>query len=630
MEAFRIWTGLEIKGNAIREMKKFAEFTSITNKHLKILSKEMTALNQRFFILDNRLSRLMPHSEKLLSTFKGLGASANLNNRAFERYNAQLVRNNSSTAMLSERTSSLAERTILLADGIKSVSLQANLASGALLRMGAASRLNRVTGIGGGISRGGSHYRHVPYHALSHAGLGEIGSRASALGAAGRFGGPLLIGALGAGMALHSGYEKNVEYTKELSQFKALGFSDDQLKEVESFTSGVMPGVSSLRQIKALRDAQMATRKFSDAKILAPSLAKFQFIADSMFSGISDTGLQNAIRIAEFRGGADPQKIKDELTTVAQMYTTSGGTIDPTKFLPFFTGYQGANKLSREALLALEPTLQEYKPVKAATALQTLYGRMHGGVKLSEKDLDFFESIGLFKNGKIVKKYSSDLDKDPEAFFEKDWIPMLARHGIVTPEGISQANMHLGRTPSQFFSALGKNTEKAARARQQASGLLGLDDLMKTAFKTESGAALRFMQALESLVKAIGKVSSPLVTTALNSMAFLMERMAQIFSSDTQRADIDKAVGVKTTPFNWNDVPAWWHHFTKSPVSVSQIQQNKAPNLVVHMDGQKVGKIISQHQATSMNRGGTQSGPSGVNPMMTPQPAGINNFGGFN
>lgn len=626
MEAFKVWTSLEIKGNAIKQMERFATFTLDANKHIKEMNERLNLLNRRFLVLSNRLSLIGPHTENLLDFMKGLNRTTNLNNRSFERYNSQLFRSQQETSILSEKTSVLAEKTVLLEEGIKGVSIQANLAAGAMSRMSAASRLSDITTKGGAASRGGHSGSHFTSHALRETGMGSVAPAALGLVGAYRFGGPILVGGLATGMMFHRGYEKNVEYMKELAQFRALGFSPRQIGEVENMTSVVVPGISPIRQIQAFRDAQMATRQFSDAKTLAPELGKFKFIADAMFSGISDVGLQNAIRIAELRGGANPQKIKDELTTVAQMYVTSGGTIDPTRFLPFFKGYQGANRLSREALLALEPTFQEYSPVKTATALQTLYGRLQGQIRLKEEDLDFFNRMGLFKNGKMDPRYRHVLDVDPEAFFETVWLPLLKKMGITTPDEIAAANIHLGRTPSQFFSALGKNTEKAARSRQQASGLMGMDELMKTAFKTESGSALRFMQALESLIVAFGKFSSPAVIVVLNSLSTLMERMAKSFGSTNPREDMDKAIGVRSNPIDWS---GWLHHFRNSPVSVSPLQKNET-HVNVHLDGQKIAKVVAKHQSDALTRGGTQSAPSGVNPMMTPQPTGINQFGGFN
>lgn len=647
MEAFKVWTSLEIKGNALKQMERFAKLTDFANKNVKLLSKEMAGLNQRFFILDARLAKLTPHSEQLLGMLKGLGNSANLNNRAFERYNSQLLRNNEATGLLSDKTALLSDRTLVLDERVKKLSIDANLAAGSLLRMGAASKISTVTGMGGRASAGRAigQGRHIPFHALSHAGMGGAATGAGALAAMGRFGGPLAIGGLAAGMGLHRGYEANVQYTKQLAQFQSLGFTPDQMADVQQLTTRSTPGVSPLRQIEALRDAQMATRKFSEAKILAPELQKMQFISEAMFTGFSGNQLQNAIRIAEIRGGADPAKIKNELSTVMQMYTTSGGTIDPSKFMPFFKGYQGASRMSREALLALEPTMQEISPVKSATALQTLYGRLMGGIKLTERDESFFEKIGLFKGGKIRGKFANDLSKDPEMFFEKDWLPLLAKQGIISPEGIAQANIHLGRTPSQFFSVMGKNIEKSHRARAQVPGLMNIDQLMGTAFKTESGAALRFMQALESLVVAFGKFSSPMVIAVLNSMASFMEKTSTVL---TKAKEFKYVIPTTIHAGGENKVAAWWQshfgaHTQKMTTPVSNLsefknvpmtlpQAKKPPDIHVSLtvDGQKLAKAVAKHQADALVRGGTQSAPNGINPMMTPQPAGVNSFGGFN
>ncbi len=492
--------------------------------------------------------------------------------------------------------------------------------------MSAASKLGRITGAGGsgGGYRRGSYRSHAPYHAMSHAGFGAVGSRAGALAATGRFGGPLLMGALAGGMVMHSGFEKSVEYNKKLSQFQAIGFSPDQMAEVQRLTSQTKPGVSPLRQIEALADAQMATRKFSDAKMLAPSLEKMKFIADAMFTGLSDGQMKSAVRIAEIRGGADPNKIKNELDTVMQMYTTSAGTIKPDEFLAMFRKYSHGKMITREGLLALEPAIQEVKPTTVGVALRTLYNRLHGGVKISNKDAGFFSKIGLFKKGKLVQSYSDMLDKDPEAFYEKVILPLYANQGIKTRAAREQANVHFGTTPSQLFSTLDQNTEKAARAREQGSKLMGLDDLMQTAFKTQSGSALRFMQALESLVVALGKFSSPGTIKVLNAMAFLMERMSKAFGEPGQ-PDIKTGFKVNNKPIHWGDA---WNNFNKSPVVSPNIQNSGKMQGDVHLDGQKVGKVIWKQAADSLNRGGTQSAPSGINPRMTPQPTGLNTFGG--
>lgn len=676
-EAYKVWSTFEIKGNAYKTMLEFYKATEKTDKALGLLTSRVKGINTEMRLMDNVLGRLNAKFFRFNEIFKSLSNEILTTGSAFSRVTRSIDASSASTNSLS---SGLAR----VSRNLRVVTAESRLAAASLAEMRAVSRVSNATvmprssrGAGG---RTGDAGFHLPHQTYSQLGMHEVGRVGGVLTAAERMGGPLLVGGIGAGIAARKGYESSMEYDKLMAQLQSLGLTDQQMQIAQSSTQQQIPGISYLSQAEALVDAQMATRQFSRALALAPQLAKVKYIAGSIYSGLGDEQLKSAVRIAEIRGGAHPEDIGKELQAVMHMYSVTGGTIKPSDYLAFFRKYSDASRVTPEALMALEPVMQEQKPTTVGTALQTLKGKLLGGVQLRERDIDFFNQIGLFSGDKLKSPYAKTLTSDPESFFQKIWFPLLQKAGITSPEGKAQANLMLGRTPSVLAATMEKNFEKSDLSRQQYSRLLSMDELLKVAQGSQGGSALRLSESFSNLATAFGEFSKPGTIAGMNMLANYIDHLSEIFKFLSKTTIVPSKNDFKAT---WNmmtfrnvDMKSIWNRWTRKAESAAEpthtmrsfprpssnpksltidSSQYEALSHVpgigakfanvqappksdpssgkggdVYLDKKKVGDVVWNMLNDDLSRGGTQPGISGFDPAVTLPSAGNTFFGGAN
>jgi len=651
MEAYKIWASLDLKGDASRKMLSFARAIQKADKLLPALNSKLNFFGKGLIIIDKSLVTINPRIKEFTANFSVLNKILPITNASIRRM-GEIIDGTNSTSLFF--TSSLAR----VSEELRSVAAESTIAAASLnrlknirtinprIRMSVNENTRRIRRDAYFGSRPNSR-QHIPFHSLYHAGIPGAG-KLSALSSLSAWGGVGAGVAFGGAMFARSGYESSMEYDKLIDQLRATGRSPAEMHQALSSTQQILPGISFIGQAQALVDAQMATRRFSDALKLAPELAKVGYIAKSIYSGLSEDQMKSAVRIAEIRGGSNIGDIANELQAVMHMYTVSGGTINPTDYLSFFRRYSQASKITPEALMALEPIMQELKPTTVGTALQTLNQRLVGGVRLTQRDAGFFESIGLFHGGRLDPKYKSILASDPEAFFEKVWFPLLNKAGITSNADILEADVHLGNTPSRLAATIYKNREKAARSRAQYSGLLSMDQLMGVARNSQAGSAERLRQSFSSLATSFGEFAKPGTISGMNMLANYIDHLSEIFQALSKITIIPSKSDLKTV---WNALTFRnLAHHTSVPVSHvsgltispdsynalgkmfhSPVNMNTSGQVHgdVYLDSKKVGDVIHRNTSDSLNRSGTISSGSGINVSLTPAPTSVNTTGGF-
>ncbi|HNC31467.1 MAG TPA: hypothetical protein PKX08_15760, partial [Cyclobacteriaceae bacterium] len=642
-----------------------------------LLLDRLKGVNTEMRLMDNTLGRLNTKFLKFNETFKLLSNQIFTTGNAFGRIENSMQ----ASALASQSLSSGLGR---VSTNLKIVKDEARLAAASLAEMRKVSRVSSATVTpmvrSGSASKKDADF-HIPHQAFNQIGLHETGKVNGALVAAERAGGPLLLTGLGVGIGARKGYESSMEYDKLMNQLQALGLNDQQMQMARSMTQQQIPGISYISQAQALVDAQMATRDTKSAMALAPELAKVKYIAGSIYSGLGEDQIKSAVRIAELRGGINPKDIGQELQEVIHMYNVTGGTINPTDYLALFRRFTEASQISPEALMALEPVMQEIKPVTVGTALKTLKGKLLGGVKLREQDVDFFNQIGLFKGDKIKSSYAKTLSTDPEAFFTKVWFPLLKKAGITTPEGIEQADLMLGRTPSNLAASILKNAAKDQLSREQYKKLLTTDQLYQMSLGSQAGSALKLSESFSNLATAFGEFSKPGTIAGMNMLANYIDHLSEIFkflSKTTivpSKSDFKSVWGAMTfqnvdtskisfkslwdwatrksvpepkhtmrsfprpsmSPKSLTIDPSQYEALAHTPGIGAKFSDVQTPPKSDHstgkkgdviLDKRKVGEVVWDMLNEQISRGGTQPGISGFDPAVTLPSTGTTFYGG--
>lgn len=355
MEIFNVWSTFNLKGDALEKIKRFSILAQRANEKITLLEKNIGKLEKslgkvapRFAVINDMAAKLNPEMANLSRSFVLLGMNANSGKNGISALNQRLDTAGRKMGVLSDNTRKLGADLRIVAD-------ESSAAVAGLSGMATVSNLSTEAQV-----VASSHRRRTPH--LSHlgaVGMGGLSESAGFLGMASGYGIPL-IGLAGAAILTHQGFEQEKEYNQYTAQLRTQGFTPQQIDEANTIASKTSPGISQVANIRAIVDAQMATRNWEEAKKLAPILAQAKFGATAVFGGMSDQQEQDLIRFAEIMGGSDTNKIAQWMDTGVKMMSTSGGSVMPTQQRTF--ARQGAGSLGRLTelgYLGLEPVIQE-------------------------------------------------------------------------------------------------------------------------------------------------------------------------------------------------------------------------------------------------------------------------------
>lgn len=602
MEAYKVWADLSIKGNAHKKLEDFAKLSKKAAKSINDLNKIMMPFNKHLSNMAFNLVELNPQLSKLSTTFIRLSTNANSSKKSLNDFNAGL-----STA--SNHTDRLIKKSNKLARSLGNVGSSAAV-SGA--------HLGRIKGNGDGIGK-------------EAIGLGLMGTMA------GRFV-PYVAAYEAAREALNFGkssFQSSSKFESQIGQLETRGFQPNQIADIKKFAmSQNIPGVSYNDMLTAYSNALMATQDPSQAKFLAPLLAKGQFAANQLYHGMTNKQQEELIRFAEYRGKGNAAKTSENLGVGLQMMALSGGTIRPSD-LAQFQRYGGAavSNLTNQSLLAMEPILQLRGGAKSGTALQTLSlqfskGQMGKYQALDLQSLGMLGNVELDKNGRPIGskygafKYGKQLHTDAFGFLMKTYLPALKKQGVTDPQKIEDKIMFdFGRTSGEILQSMYENSDKILRVLVAQGKLVPGTEMYNIAIKKPGGAQGRLMAAWENLKTSFGEFESPAIITGMNALAAFLEKITALFNDFNQaRGDIKNFL-LKSD----NDPTADMVRKAYSQ-GWGKIKEYFS-SLKVVLNDRVVGQVMSDHLAKSSNVGGVSHGMSNTNLTSSMPPVTLNSLG---
>lgn len=378
------------------------------------------------------------------------------------------------------------------------------------------------------------------------AGGGGVGAGGGALlGFASRHLAPAAIGYGGFRLG-SAAFQTGVDFDKKIGQLVARGFTPAQISDVKNFASSTrIPGISKNELLDAYVDALMATADTGQAKFLAPTLAMSAVFARGTFGGMTHKQQQDLVRFAEFRGGGNASRIKDQLELGTQIMALSGGSIQPNQLRALASYGGGAvTRLTNEALIGLEPILQMRGGSKTGTALQTMALQLIAG-QMSTARGRSLSSIGMFDQGGVkfdssgrtlgskfgTFKFANELQTDPFKFLMSRYLPAIAKQGVTSPGAIEQRIQYdFSRTASQLLISMYENSNKIIRTLGQANLLQKGTPMYQSFIGTRIGAQTRLGAAWENFKLALDEFDKPAVVAGLNMVSRVLEDLASVLN----------------------------------------------------------------------------------------------------
>ena len=625
MEAYKIWTVLEIKGNAFKEMARFEKLAKSASLVVEKLIKNVDLLTPNFGALSKE--------------FRVINAEVMEGNAGFQKLNRHI----SST---SARTSNLTQKMDRLALSLKTVNAAGTNVGGGMLAMG-----------GGG--RRGHGGRHASHAMMSEAGMGALAGPSAAMMGAGYVGGAALAGVVGVGMLAHKGWESQKEYQQQMAQLRGSGLTDAQLAEADKIASVGSVGISPISKAKALNDAFMASRSWKEAKVLAPMLAEAHFAGGATFNNMTDSQQKALIKFAEMRAGSDMSKIAPAMDLGYRMMNASAGTFDPKQQAQFMKqAATVAYHLSDRGYVGLEPVMQEIGGSITGTGFQTGYQQFATGQGTLNKKKTVADLIklGIYKGGEMDKhgRYLStkmdpallSLYETSPVDFTKKIMGIYAKNGTTSVDDVNRRfALDFPRTTARMMSLIMKNMGKIDRELDLYDKQPGIHSSFVTALGIPSGVSERLTNAWQTMTTSFGKLSSPAVIAGMNFLSGTLENLGTFFRllSITSRAQ-----GVKNIDANsqllgpsFSTVPKALAPLHGGDGLFTELLKRKAPsatsaqgatpqtNVVLNVDGKKLGEIVVSHIADRLNSAGTVSSPSLFNTGISQPPTSFNNAGYF-
>lgn len=596
MEAYKVWASLNLKGNAFEKINKFT-------KDLSKSSKAITVLNQQLMKMGNSVKAANPYFASLARNFNAMAADLKPLNSQMSGFSRRLSNTSPRIDRMSVKVGYLDAR-------LKMLSRTASGAGAALQSVGGA-----MAGGGGG-RRGGGRRGYSMHHAAAM-GLGMVAPEIAAVGYAASYG-PAGIAAAGAGILGAAGWSQQKQINMQMAQLKSQGFTPEQLDAVRQQSMQGPRGVSPLSMTSAYTASYMATRSQSMAAMMAPQLAKAEYIANTQYGGISDSQLKDLMAFSEIMGGSDPKKIMVWMGAAMRQFTASGGTIMPGKQATYGRQAGGAmSQLTPEGYFSLEPVQQEMGSSRLGTALTT------GARSFTNPQISHFakqnymrmNDLGVWdtKTGHMKQKYLDLYNTDPYQFLKQVWWPALRAHGMTSDMAITQETTRdFPRTTGQWANVSYKNREKMERNIALMSGFADINTQFTDAHKNEGGAQQDLSASWDRLATAFGKLADPLIIKGMNLLSWYLEGWAKIFEGFSS--------------FNLKDSTNDLSKF--GAVSLANMAKNSGTSVIFNLDSKPFARAILPAIGNAASQAGTIAGNSGFNTLLNPTPAANNQVNG--
>ena len=360
----------------------------------------------------------------------------------------------------------------------------------------------------------------------------------------------------GAGVGLLAMFKPAMEaasaYQLQLAKLGAMGFGDNITNQAaKAARSMQIMGASVIQTTEAMRDALGIVPQLSEAKLLAPTLAKVPFAAKmyGLDAGGATRSALNMMRAAEQREGmGHPHAILRAVNEMWKMAAFSGFRLGGNDFRALSaTGSTAFKLLSSRGLMNLEPALQEMGGSRVGTALMSAYqglimGQMLVGNStvintLQKLHLPTGHDLLRAKDGHIKRLMpgavvgTNLLMRDPATWFATVFTQHAMRYGgaknlddLMKLSSEIQSN----RTGKTLAAILLQN---AAAIPLKTSQIMKSDDIDQAATRYGGTAAGRYAAAgaaWETAKVNFGVAALPWATKALAGLTHLIQNLTAL------------------------------------------------------------------------------------------------------
>lgn len=341
--------------------------------------------------------------------------------------------------------------------------------------------------------------------------------------------------------AFHEPMEAAARYEQQLVRLRALGNGPAISGQAQRFSESMnVFGVSRAENLQIMTDAMMVTRgNLHEAEMIAPRIARVQAVLGGLYGeGGRDTErqLMNLMRSAEFRGGlASPEAMNRELDIAMRFITASGNRITPTDLMQFMKfGGVAATSLTPDAIVALEPLLQEMGGMRLGTSMQTLYNRLQTGIGMSGVAGSELMRYGLLDPSKVeltpegrFRRFrqgehpliQADLERtDFTRWLMEVMLPTARAHGASDADLQRLGIFAGGRTGGQVIGSMIRAPELAASARAAMLRSMGIDEAYSLLPTSTIAQANELHARNEDLMLELGIAALPMMNSIIRHL----------------------------------------------------------------------------------------------------------------
>jgi hypothetical protein len=587
MEAYKVWTTLELKGNALKKMQQFLGITKKVAGEFSKLARNLSPLNAQFEKMAASFKMLNPEFSKFSTTLIRINSNAANTGRSISGLN-------SSVASSANRMSTASAKAAKLAASLNAVAVNGGLAARSMIG---------VRGAGVGKSAGW--------------GLMGLGKTTAGLEIVG---------------TITKGFKAGNTYQKELGLLTAQNIPGLDKAAIEKFVNSTqIKGASKIDILEALADAAVITKGSSEAFGVAPALAKMKLVGSGFGKeGFNMTAkqLQAAIKTAEIVSGSrDPAVLNKHLGMMTQSWVSTGGRVEPTQYQSIVRSSRGyAKGLNPDFFYyMLEPMIQEFG-TRTGPMIAQFFQHMKVG-RLTTQGAQILGKMGLVNPNAIqynkigtIKGISPNgikgmdvAGKDIFQWIDKFLVPALDRAGYKSDE---QRSGVLGKIFTNSDLTLVQTYLQQKSKFQVAGGVNANTDPMSKMLNSlddkHAGAMQVFAASFSNFTLSLDKVVGPGLDNALKGLSEIFNLISRILSTtgDTL-SEFRKPIFKNMPSFDLSSPPA----------------SNNAPLIGhVYLDSDKVGKAVFSKAGSSMQTY-VQHGTSGINTTSSPFYPGTNNLG---
>lgn len=578
MEVYKVWTDLNIKGNALAEMEKFFLLVSKTGKDLIKLQGSLGLITKEFgglkttLLEDNAALRTMGESMSALSR---------------------------KTMTLTAQTKNLSKSMV----GMEAAGARGAGGSGLLSRGNVATA--GAYAAGSMIHHGFEAQKEYQMHLLQLKGLGFNNAQIARADKLGHMNIP--------------GISPNQMIESVVAAQMATRAGPGQFGEVEMMAPELAKSAMALR-VTYGRD--MSQKQINDIIRVA-----------EIQGGSSPANQLKWLRTATSMMLSSGGTITPAKQLQFSQLTAGSTNLTPESYLALEPVLQELQSRTGTGITTGNRALLSQIPMTGFSKKQMQFWKKLGLYK------DEYTTTGRPLGVHMPKAYADIARSSPDLFIKDVLIPILAKGGITNEKDVSAALENFPRTYSMFAKTYYKNRVKVDRSRELSKHLLQGEDLQDAVKQAPGYASAQFSASFERFSLSFGAITSPTVIWGMNKLSLLFEDLAMLFSSEiwTKAAgEIRTFVGGSITENQKKNTAAMYQSPFMSSVmnkitAIGEPDKNQSPIIVkgdVFLDKYKVGEVNMSNMHEQLSRAGTSVSTAAYNPSYGMPIVGLTNYGG--